>query len=130
MPIDHADHIAAAQLAADQHGPRDQQHADFMRQRVPNITSSAAVASSALPNCQRSSSGDGTLSWFKGPTVRRPRQMIATVTKTQASATSAGKPHAAANRQKSRPPTCPITMFCGLPIRVAAEPALAARPML
>ena len=62
---------------------------------VPNIASRANVASSALPNCQRSSRGDGTSSRLRPPTVRRPRQIKATVTKTQTSPNSAGTPQAA-----------------------------------
>ena len=39
---------------------------------------------------------------------------------------SAGGAHTATKFRKSRCPTWPMTMFCGLPISVAAEPALAA----
>ena len=37
-----------------------------------------------------------------------------------------GAAHTATNFSKPSSPTWPITMFCGLPIRVAAEPALLA----
>ena len=38
---------------------------------------------------------------------------------------TAGGPQTWLNSQKSSRPTWPIRMFCGLPITVAADPALA-----
>ena len=54
------------------------------------------------------------------------RHTIHTTPNTVTSANNAGGPQAATKPQKLSRPTWPIRMFCGLPMTVVAEPALAA----
>ena len=72
----------------------------------------------------RSSVGTGSAAAFCGAR-KRVRHCHQTTRKTQASPARAGGAQASRNGQKSSPPTSPIRMFCGLPMMVAAEPALA-----
>ena len=91
---------------------------------VANRTSRSRAASTAL----RRPGGRAR----RAPSPARPsaaREASAprhqTTRKTLSRPASAGGPQAARNPQKSSSPTSPIRMFCGLPMMVAAEPALA-----
>jgi hypothetical protein len=91
---------------------------------VANSTRRNKAANAAFATPGRSSAGAASSARFCG-TEKRVRHCHQTTRKTQASPASAGGPQATRNRQKSSPPTSPIRMFCGLPMMVAAEPALA-----
>ncbi len=102
---------------------------------VVKRASSASVAITPLIVWLRSggwlgTSGMSRVTAMTDP-VMRSCQTTQMTAKTMTRATSAGTPQATRNVAKLRLPISPIRMFCGLPMKVAAEPALveAARAM-
>jgi hypothetical protein len=91
---------------------------------VANSTRRSSAATVALTSPGRSSAG-GASSARLCAARKRVRHCHKITTKTQPRPATAGGAQAARNRQNSSPPTSPIRMFCGLPMIVAAEPALA-----
>ena len=126
MPVDQAEHRARRQPPADQQESGDQQHALDVRQRRREQEQEEEAGERRLDQPRPIELGRGTA---PGSGRCWPPGVCATATRPPGRRSRGRQAQAARRRSGSArnraAPTSPIRMFCGLPMMVAAEPALA-----